>query len=319
VDNTSGQGSGAAVPNEVKGLSWGGFWWTFIWGIFNRVWFSFLIFIPVVGFLVGLILLFKGRQWAWENKRWDSVEHFNTVQRRWGLAGLLIVGVVIVAVGASVAFLGSFMGEESQPVTAGKAAPPAIAKAATTKPRAEVPAAPVVPQAAAPRAAPQPTPAAAEVSPAAKFAAPPALRPPVAKAVKPEPAESPAAPQGAAPEASSQAAMTRTVTMAAPPEFSAGPVVRPGFNDLMTAVLYRNAAGVNELLALGKWPDKPDSRGATPLMAAVTLGDAVTAEALLKAGANPNLGALNGSTAGSLARERSDDAMTALLKRYGAR
>ena len=99
----------------------------------------------------------------------------------------------------------------------------------------------------------------------------------------------------------------------------AGPApVNPSLNDLMTAVLYRNSAGVNELLALGKWPDRPDSVGTTPLMAAVMLGDAENAERLLKAGANPNASARGGSTAVSLARERKDGAMTALLRRYGA-
>ena len=31
--NTSGQGSSAVVPEEVKGWSWGGFFLTWIWGI----------------------------------------------------------------------------------------------------------------------------------------------------------------------------------------------------------------------------------------------------------------------------------------------
>ena len=43
-----------------------------------------------------------------------------------------------------------------------------------------------------------------------------------------------------------------------------------------------------DLLAFGKWPDKPDSRGLTALMLAAQLGDIASAEALLKAGANPN-------------------------------
>ena len=83
----------------------------------------------------------------------------------------------------------------------------------------------------------------------------------------------------------------------------------PKYNDLMTAVLNRDAAGVNELIAFGRWPDKPDSQGVTPLMAAAMLGDTTNAEALLKAGANPD-------AAVRIARERRDSAMTALLERY---
>jgi ankyrin repeat protein len=80
----------------------------------------------------------------------------------------------------------------------------------------------------------------------------------------------------------------------------------------MTAVLYRDPAAVSELLRYGRWVDKPDSRGATPLMLAVELGDAPTAEALLKGGANPG-------RALPTAQARGDGAMLDLLKRYAAR
>ena len=94
----------------------------------------------------------------------------------------------------------------------------------------------------------------------------------------------------------------------AEPKSAAG----PKFNDLMTAVLYRDAQGVSELLRLGKWPDKPDSRGITPLMTAAELGDVHTAEALLRGGANPYL-------AVPVAQERKDGQMIELLKRYSGR
>ena len=80
----------------------------------------------------------------------------------------------------------------------------------------------------------------------------------------------------------------------------------------MTAVMYGDVEGVNELLRLGKWPDKPDSRGTTPLMVAAGLGDAKTAEALLRGGANARL-------AVPVAEERRDDEMILLLKRYSGR
>jgi ankyrin repeat protein len=69
---------------------------------------------------------------------------------------------------------------------------------------------------------------------------------------------------------------------------------------------------VAELLKFGKWPDKPDSRGVTPLMTAVELGDAGTAEALLRGGANPAL-------ALPVAEARRDGDMILLLKRYSSR
>ena len=81
------------------------------------------------------------------------------------------------------------------------------------------------------------------------------------------------------------------------------------YNDLMTAVMYGDLNSVNYLLRAGRWVDKPDSRGVTPLMVAAQRGDVRTAEALLKAGASPK-------RAVPLAQERGDGAMMALLKRY---
>lgn len=93
----------------------------------------------------------------------------------------------------------------------------------------------------------------------------------------------------------------------------------PRFNDLMTAVIYRDAKTVDQLIGFGKWADKPDSRGVTPLMVAAMLGDAPIAEALLKAGANPNLPGPGGDTATSIARQRSDAALLGLLRQHGGR
>jgi len=86
----------------------------------------------------------------------------------------------------------------------------------------------------------------------------------------------------------------------------------PKYNDLMTAVLARDVAAVNELLKLGKWVDKPDSRGRTPLMVATAQDDAPTVEALLRAGASP-------APAVRVAEEHRNGEMVALLKRYGGR
>jgi ankyrin repeat protein len=91
------------------------------------------------------------------------------------------------------------------------------------------------------------------------------------------------------------------------------------FNDLTTATLYRDVEAVNALLAFGKWPDKADRRGLTPLMIAAMFGDAPIAEALLKAGANPNRPGPGGDTAMSIARERNDAGMLGVLKQHGGR
>ena len=44
IENTSGHGEYSIVPNEVKKWNWGDFWLTWIWGIGNKSYISFLTF-----------------------------------------------------------------------------------------------------------------------------------------------------------------------------------------------------------------------------------------------------------------------------------
>jgi ankyrin repeat protein len=89
----------------------------------------------------------------------------------------------------------------------------------------------------------------------------------------------------------------------------------PRFNDIMTAVLYRDQETVSQLLSLGRWPDKRDSNGLTPLMVAAGSGDAAMVRLLLERGANPDLQAPGGATALEFAQERGDAATSQLLQR----
>jgi hypothetical protein len=107
--NTSGQGLAATVPPEIKEWNWGAFFLTWIWGIGNRVWLALLALIPLpfVGLAMGILLGIKGNEWAWQCKKWDSVEQFRHRQRiwmYWGIAGALapfvfILGWVLIIVG----------------------------------------------------------------------------------------------------------------------------------------------------------------------------------------------------------------------------
>jgi hypothetical protein len=89
--NSSGGGSGVMAPPNASGLCWGGFFFGWIWAAFNRTWFGLFGLIPLLSVPVAFVLLFKGRDWAWRNKRWKSVQHFNEVQRKWSIAGLVFV------------------------------------------------------------------------------------------------------------------------------------------------------------------------------------------------------------------------------------
>ncbi|MYN27787.1 zinc ribbon domain-containing protein [Duganella levis] len=88
------------LPEGVKGWSWGAFLLNWIWAIGNRTWIGLLALIPYVGFIFAFWLGFKGREMAWKNGKWESLEHFNRVQKAWsrwavGLTlGSMVLGVV---------------------------------------------------------------------------------------------------------------------------------------------------------------------------------------------------------------------------------
>ncbi|SFG35404.1 hypothetical protein SAMN05518865_11151 [Duganella sp. CF458] len=101
--NSSGLGNMYPVPAEVPGWSWGAFTLNWIWAIGNRTWFGLMALIPYVGLIIAIVLGVKGREWAWQNKRWDSVEHFNRVQRRWSIWGLCLMIIPLLGIAAAVA------------------------------------------------------------------------------------------------------------------------------------------------------------------------------------------------------------------------
>lgn len=107
------------IPPGIKGWSWGAFLWNWIWAIFNNTWIGLLALIPGVNLVMIFVLGAKGREWAWKNKKWDSVEHFNRVQRKWSLWGiwLVVIGFVLalLVTAASMIFMG--MAASQMPTT----------------------------------------------------------------------------------------------------------------------------------------------------------------------------------------------------------
>lgn len=85
------------LPDGIKGWCWGGFLLNVIWGIRFKVWWGLLALIPVVGIGACFMLGFKGREFAWQKGNLSSVEAFNQSQRRWSIAGvvLLVAGIAI--------------------------------------------------------------------------------------------------------------------------------------------------------------------------------------------------------------------------------
>jgi len=205
----------------------------------------------------------------------------------------------------------------STPAPAQKPAAPAPAKPAAveTKPAPAKPAAAPVVKETAPKLA---------AAPAVK--AKPEPKPAAAPAAKPKPAPAPAAEASAAlvsePPAPPPAPSAAQPKPAVPAPVAVAPAPRPArspkFNDVMTAVMYHDAAAAAELLELGWWADRPDSNGVTPLMAAAWNGDSAMAQLLLKGGADPNRRGPGGSVL-DYAGRGGDIEVIELLKRSGAR
>lgn len=98
------QQSQSPLPPEAAGWCWGGFFLSWIWAIGNSTWIGLLALVPVVNFVMMFVLGAKGREWAWKNKQWQSVEHFNSVQKKWSVAGgiLFVIGVVGIVVAVAI-------------------------------------------------------------------------------------------------------------------------------------------------------------------------------------------------------------------------
>jgi uncharacterized RDD family membrane protein YckC len=201
------------------------------------------------------------------------------------------------------------------------AAAPAPQAAPAQAPAAKPAASPVqVAQAPAPApAAPKPAPE-TKPAPAPKPVAAPAPKPAASPTAKPEPAKVAAAPKAQEPVEAKPAPPPPAPQLQAEPLV---PFLRPAaalppgprFNDVMTAVLYSDPATVAQLLSLGRWPDKRDSNGLTPLMVAAANGDAAIVQLLLERGADPDLQAPGGATALDFALERGEARTTQLLQR----
>ncbi|MBI2771165.1 MAG: hypothetical protein HYX47_16190 [Burkholderiales bacterium] len=88
-ENTSGHGPMSAVPPEIDRWNWGAFFLNWIWGIGNNTWIALLMFVPFANMVMPFVLGAKGSAWAWRNKKWDSVEHFRRVQRKWAVWSLV--------------------------------------------------------------------------------------------------------------------------------------------------------------------------------------------------------------------------------------
>ncbi|MBQ7256418.1 MAG: ribonuclease G [Abditibacteriota bacterium] len=99
-ENDSGEGEDAELPPQLRGLNWGAFFLGWIWGIAHNLLITLLTLIPYVGFIMNFVLLFKGNEWAWQNRRFKSVDHFKKVQRIWLIWGIIYFLFLLFVVGS---------------------------------------------------------------------------------------------------------------------------------------------------------------------------------------------------------------------------
>ncbi len=92
---TSGLGKESLVPPEIQGWSWGAFLFNWIWGIGNSTYIALLMFVPLVNIVMIFVLGAKGNKWAWQNRTWRDVEHFKKTQKKWSIAGAVLVFIVL--------------------------------------------------------------------------------------------------------------------------------------------------------------------------------------------------------------------------------
>lgn len=106
-DHRSGPG-GDEIPEEIKGWNWGAAGLTWIWGVFNGVWISLLVFIPFVNIVMIFVLGAKGNEWAWRAKKWQSVEHFQETQAKWKPWGILFFILSMLGIAMQLAEFASY-------------------------------------------------------------------------------------------------------------------------------------------------------------------------------------------------------------------
>ena len=118
---TSGLGDLSMLPPELRGWNWGAFLLTWIWGIGHNVWIALVALgglIPYVGWVISIVMAIvlgvRGNEWAWQKKKWDSIEQFRKTQRTWMWWGVgmivlqlllvisitvLVISLVMIAIG----------------------------------------------------------------------------------------------------------------------------------------------------------------------------------------------------------------------------
>ncbi len=93
--------SSSTTPPSLNKWSWGGFFFGWLWAVFNGIYWPLIVFIPFIGWIasivISIILGINGNRMAWEKKTWQGVDHFEKAQKSWAKAALIVFLVSILS------------------------------------------------------------------------------------------------------------------------------------------------------------------------------------------------------------------------------
>jgi len=102
-------GKNGAFPQELGGFNWGAFLMGWIWtlGMSNVIGFLLCFFLGIIG---NIIVGIKGNEWAWQSRKFDSVEQFRAVQHTWAVWGVVLLIISFLISGGILLFTGLLTG-----------------------------------------------------------------------------------------------------------------------------------------------------------------------------------------------------------------
>lgn len=97
------------TPEDLKKWNWGAFFFNWLWGVCNGVYwplavlvltFIFQIVLFPLGSIISLglsvYLGIKGTELSWDAKTWDSFDSFKKTQHKWAVAVVWVCAITIV-------------------------------------------------------------------------------------------------------------------------------------------------------------------------------------------------------------------------------
>lgn len=83
--------SNSTMPAEMKHWSWGAFSLTWIWALANKTYIGLIALLGPLALPMAIILGIKGNEWAWNNRKWASVDEFKKTQGAWAKWGVILL------------------------------------------------------------------------------------------------------------------------------------------------------------------------------------------------------------------------------------